>query len=222
MRPWNPKGIAMPLIKITRLLAVTALCFSIAACQTTNVVKDWQSSKPAPAPDKVAVIVMAAEALQRMAGERDLSAHLQNAGINAIVSSEIVGMRGRLDRDKATAALKAANIDGVIVVFLLGAIEGEALERADYYLRYEGGGYAYNWMTPYYASPTYTNVYSVQEGSGYADYSMDVYLETTYVDITSGEPVWNMVTKSQDPGYRDIAGAIAGKVISNMKKAGLD
>jgi hypothetical protein len=119
------------------------------------------------------------------------------------------------------AALTAAKVDGVIIVFLLGAVEGEALERSDYYLHYEGSGVTYNWMSPYYGAAGYADVYSVQEGSGYADYTMEVYLETTYVAMSTQEPVWNMVTKSQDPQYRDVAGAIADKVISQMKKAGL-
>jgi hypothetical protein len=206
---------------ISRMLATAILCLSISACQTTKVVKTWQSDKDVSRPEKVAVLVMAADALRRLEAERSLAKHLRSSGTNAFASSEIKGMRGRLTREKAAAALEAGNFDGVIVIFLLGALQSEALERADYYARYEGTGVAYNWMTPRYASPTMVSVYSVQEGSGYADYSVDVYLETTYIDMNTGEPVWNMVTSTQDPEYRDVAGAIAGMVSSQMKKAGL-
>ena len=211
----------MRLITLTRILATAGFCLLLSACQTTKVVKSWQSSTQTAPPDKVAVIVMAAEALRRMEAERAVAGHLKSAGSNAIPSSEIMGMRGRLTKEKAVAALTAADVDGVVIVFLLGAVEGEALERSDYYLRYEGSGVAYNWMSPHYASAGYTNVYSVQEGTGYADYTMEVYLETTYIDMKSQDPVWNMVTKSQDPEYRDVAGAIASAVISQMKKADL-
>ena len=201
----------------TPLRAAGALIATLflAACGTTKVVDDWQAPTQAPPPKKLAVIVMAPEALQRAAAERDVTAELKKAGVNAVASSDIRGMRGRLDRKKAEAALKPAGVDAVLVSFLVGAQRGEPLERADYWLNYEGTGVYYDWF-----STGFTNVYSVQEGPGYADVSVDVYIETTYIDVNTGQPSWHIVTQTKDPQYRDVAGAVTGRVIGQLRKAG--
>lgn len=200
-----------PLRPAAALLAVTLL----AACGTTSVVDDWQAPTQAPPPEKLAVIVMAPEALQRAEAERAVTAELKKAGVNAVASSDIRGMRGRLDVDKARAALVPAGVDAVLVSFLVGAQRGEPLERADYWLNYEGTGMYYDWF-----STGFTNVYSVQEGPGYADVSVDVFIETTYIGLETGEPSWHIVTKTKDPQYRDVAAAVSGRIISQLRKAG--
>jgi hypothetical protein len=55
------EGTNMRPIIIPRILASVAFCLLLSACQTTSVVKSWQSSQEVSPPDKLAVIVMAAE-----------------------------------------------------------------------------------------------------------------------------------------------------------------
>ncbi len=200
-----------PLRTVCALLAILFL----AACRTTTVVDDWAAPTQAPPPDRLAVIVMAPEALQRAAAERDVAAALSRAGVNAVASSEIRGMRGRLTREKAEAALKADGVDAALVSFLVGARRGEPLERSDYWLNYEGTGIYQGWF-----SSGFTNVYSVQQGPGFADFQMDIYIETTYIDLDTGQPSWNIVTRSTDPQFRDTAGAVSGRIVRQLRSSG--
>lgn len=202
--------------RITLLLSLLVLLAALAGCRTTSVVRDFQLDTPAPPkPDKIAVVVMLPEELQRLSVERVVVDEIRKAGGNARASSEIRGMRGRLDRAKAEKALKAWGADSVVVVFLRGAMKGEELERSDYYLVNVGGGMTYNWF-----APQFVEVYAVVEGAGYYDQERELYVESTYYDFRSDESRWTIVTKSTALEYRDTAKSISGKIVSKMKRDG--
>ena len=205
------------LMRLGALVAVLAL----AGCTHTQVVNQWQSEvRIEPPPDKVAVLVAVPGDLQRQAYEQVLVDELRGAGVNAVASNQIRGMRGKLDRDKAEAALKAADVDGVIAVFYTGAGVGEVYERSDYYAQFVGSGFYYDWWRPY-TGPTYTAVYEVRQGPGAYNVSVDMYVESNYFHIATGEPVWRMVTKTEDVEHSDVAKAVAGEVVAEMRRAGL-
>jgi hypothetical protein len=199
-----------------RTAAMTILLTAMAACSTTKVVQEWHlDTPPGVKPDKIAVVVMLPEALQRLSVERVLAEEIQGAGGNAVPSSDIRGMRSRLTREKAETALKAAGVDAVVVVFLKGAMRGEELQRADYYLQHEASGVYYDWI-----SPQFTEVYSIQEGAGFYDQERHVFVESTYYDMDTEKARWTMVTDSSALEYRDTAKAISGKIVSKMKRDG--
>lgn len=188
----------------------------LAACQTTSIVRDFQLDTAAPAkPDKIAVVVMIPNELQRLSVERVLAEEINKAGGNARAASEIRGMRGRLTREKAEKALHDWGADSVVVVFLRGTMKGEELERSDYYLVNVGGGVAYNWF-----SPQFVDVYAVVEGAGYSEQKESLFVESTYYDFRSEEARWTIVTESSALEYRDTAKAISGKIVSKMKRDG--
>jgi hypothetical protein len=199
-----------------RTAPLTLLLFMLAGCQTTSVVRDFQLETPPPAkPDKIAVVVMLPDELQRLSVERVLVEQINKSGGNATPSSQIRGMRGRLNRAKAEAALNNWGADSVVVVFLRGAMKGEALERSDYYLVHVGSGVAYNWF-----APQFVDTYAVVEGAGYYDQERTLYVESSYYDFRSEESRWTIVTKSTALEYRDTAKSISGKIVSKMKRDG--
>ena len=199
-----------------RFVAFAFLTATLAACSTTRVVQEWQlDSPPGAKPDKIAVVVMLPEALQRLSVERVIAEDIQKAGGNAIPSSDIRGMRGKLTREKAEKALEAGGVDAVVVVFLKGAMRGEELQRADYYLRYEGTSVYYDWF-----SPQFTEVYSVHEGAGFYDQERHVFVESTYYDMDADQARWTMITDSSALEYRDTAKSISGKIVAKMKRDG--
>ena len=133
---------------------------------------------------------------------------MRKAGRNALVSSDIPGMSGRLTRETAEPALRAASVDAIVVIFLTGGGKGERLERADYYAVQVGSGFyggGYGWF-----SPVYTNVYTVREGSGFYDRENYLYAETTYFDIVEDRAKWSMITRSENLQYNDTARTVAG------------
>ncbi len=150
-----------------------------------------------------------------MSFEQVLTDEILGAGGNAVSSSDIRGMRGRLTRERAERALEADGVDAVVVVFLKGAMRGEELQRADYYLQHEASGMYYDWFTP-----QFTEVYSIQEGAGFYDQERHLFVESTYYDLDAEQARWTMITDSSALEYRDTAKAISGRIVSRMKRDG--
>ncbi|MFT5139369.1 MAG: hypothetical protein ACI9H8_001774 [Lysobacterales bacterium] len=201
------------LIRIPTTLVLLAL---LTACTGTKVVHQWQNPQgEGVAAEKLAVVAMAPEEGMRQAVEKVLVDQINSAGGNAFSSFSLKGMRSNLTREKAEAALKEAGADAVVVAFITGATKGEKLQRADYYLRYEGNYTYTDWM-----SPQFVDVYSIQEGSGYYEQERSLFLETSYYQLPSASQRWTIITESSGLEYRAVAAALAGKITAEMKKDG--
>jgi len=203
-----------------RSLVLMAVALLLSGCiKSTKVVSEWQADKnEIDKRERIAVIAMMPEALQRLTVEQEIVSVLRKSGRNALVSSDIPGMAGRLTRERAEPALKAASVDAIIVVFITSGGKGERLERADYYAVQVGSGfygYGYGWF-----APTFTNVYTVREGAGYYDQENYVYVESTYFDIIDDRAKWSMITRSKDIERQDAANGVARKIVAKMKSSG--
>ena len=206
--------------KHIRSLLLIALVLLLSGCvRSTKVISEWSDEKGSiEQRDRVAVVAMAPEALQRLTIEQDIVKELRKAGSNALVSSDIPGLSGRITRATAEPALKAASVQAVIVVFLTGAQKGEKLVRADYYTQLVGTGFygsGYGWF-----QPGLTSVYTVMEGAGFYDQEDYAYVETTYFDIPDDSPKWSMITQSKDLEMQDATLGVSKKIVSIMKKSG--
>ena len=200
--------------RLPLLLLSAALALVLAACGTTTVVDTWESTSfTGEKPEKLAVLVVWPQAIERLAIERDMVAQLRDRGLNAVESVEIPGMRGELTAENAEIALRNANVDGLLVVFIIGSGGGGTYERNDYWMQYVGSG-MYGWYAPHFY-----DVYTVREGPGFAEQTTVLYLETTYVDVRKLERVWSLVTKSEDVEYQDVAARLTDRVISQMRRS---
>jgi hypothetical protein len=207
------------------ILAVAIITLLLAGCAQTSVVDNWKTDKPVNnKPDKVAVIVVLPDGLIRKAVEIDIAKVLREKGTPAVPATNIAGMsggiRGEIDPDVAVELLKSEDVDGIVVLFYSGGGKSEGYVRSDYWLEHIGSGMAYNWGRPYFTG--YTEVYTVRQGPGWADYKTSAYVESTYYDIETEEPVWRIVTETKDTEYADTAVDIAKKIASQMKSAGLN
>lgn len=209
------------MIRITlRSIAVITVILLLSACsKNIRVVSEWDAGRDnIDKRERIAVVAMMPEALQRLTVEQEFVQVLRKAGRNALVSSDIPGLSGRLTRETAEPALKAASVDAIIVIFLTSGGKGERLERADYYaVNVDSGFYAggYGWF-----APTYANVYTIKEGSGFYAQENYLYAETTYFDIVEDRAKWSMITRSENLEYNDTAMTVAEKVVSKMKSTG--
>ncbi len=185
-----------------RAFAVVAVLLLLSACQSTKVISEWDAGRDSiDTRDRIAVVAMMPESLQRLTVEQEIVKVMRGSGRNALVSSDIPGLSGHLTRETAEPALKAASVEAIVVVFMTGGGKGERLERADYYAVQVGSGFyggGYGWF-----APTYSNVYTVVEGAGFYDQQNFVYVETTYFDIVE-----------------DRAKDISKKIVSKMKSTG--
>jgi hypothetical protein len=204
------------------LLPAAILLFFFSACAQTSVVDNWKSDQPVSnKPVKVAVLAVLPDGLMRKAVEIDVAKILQDKGSPAVPASNISGMsggiRGEIDPDVAVELLKSENVDGIVVLFYSGGGKSEGYVRSDYWAQHIGSGMAYSWGRPYF-----TNVYTIRQGPGWADYKMSAFVESSYYDIETREPIWRIVTETKDTEYADTALDVAKKIASEMKSAGLN
>jgi hypothetical protein len=202
------------------LLTILAAPLLFTACAQTRVVDQWQTDKKADVDvTKVAVIAVLPDSLMREAVEIDVVKILVDKGTPAVASSKIRGMsggiRGEIDVEVATGLLRQANVDGVIVMFYAGGGESEGYVRSDYWLEYLGSGAVYSWGRPYFTG--YSDVYTVRQGPGYADFRTTAYVESSYYDLDTEQPMWRIVTYTKDVEHTDAARDIAKKMASEMR-----
>ncbi len=207
------------------ILAATSITLLLAACAQTSVVDNWKTDKPVNnKPDKVAVIVVLPDGLIRKAVEIDIAKILLEKGTPAVPASNIPGLsggiRGEIDPDVAVELFKSADVDGIVVLFYSGGGKSEGYVRSDYWAEYLGSGMGYSWGRPYFTG--FTDVYTIRQGPGWADYKTSAFVESSYYDIETEEPVWRIVTETKDTEYADTAADIAKKIASQMKSAGLN
>jgi len=202
-----------------RALAVIAVLLLMSGCKTTKVISEWDAGRDnIDKRERIAVVAMMPESLQRLVVEQEIVRVMRKSGRNALVSSDVPGLSGRLTRETAEPALKAASVDAIIVVFMTSGGKGERLERADYYTQmvgsgFYGGGYGY-------FTPGFTNVYTIREGAGFYEQENFVYVETTYFDLVEDRAKWSMITRSKDLDHNDTAKDISKKIVSKMKSTG--
>jgi len=205
-------------------LLTIALPLLFAACAQTQVVDNWRTDTPVDnKPDKVAVLAVLPEALMRKAVEIDVAKVLQEKGFNAIPASNIRGMsggiRGEIDVEVAEGLLRQASVDGIVVMFYAGGGRSEGYVRSDYWAEYLGSGTVYAWGRPYFVG--FTDVYTVRQGPGYADFRTNAFVESSYYDMESAKPVWRIVTFTKDTEHADTADDIAHQIAKEMRGAGL-
>jgi hypothetical protein len=198
------------------------LLLILPACSVTSVVDNWQTDTPVNnRPDKVAVIAVLPDELMRKAVEIDIAKVLAKKGSPAVPSSNLPGMaggiRGEIDVEKATALLRNSNVDGIVVLFYSGGGASEGYVRSDYWLQHVGSGMGYSWGRPYF-----TNVYTVRQGPGWADTRTIAYVESSYYDMETEEPIWRIVTRTKDTEHTDTAVDVANKIASEMRSSGLN
>jgi hypothetical protein len=202
-----------------RALAVTVVLLLVSGCKTTKVISEWDAGRDnIDKRERIAVVAMMPESLQRLVIEQEIVRVMRKSGRSALVSSDVPGLSGRLTREIAEPALKAASVDALIVIFFTSGGKGERLERADYYTQMVGSGF-YGGGYGYFA-PGYTNVYTVREGAGFYDQENFVYVETTYFDLVEDRAKWSMITRSKDLDNNDTAKDVSKKIVSKMKATG--
>jgi len=219
LKPELTEEIGMTRIRL-RSIAVIIVALLLSSCsKNIRVISEWDAGRDnIDKRERIAVVAMMPESLQRLTVEQEIVSVMRKSGRNALVSSDIPGLSGRLTRETAEPALKAASVDAIVVIFMTSGGKGERLERADYYAVHVGSGFyggGYGWF-----APTFTNVYTIAEGSGFYAQENYLYVETTYFDIVDDRAKWSMITRSENLEYNDTAKTVARRIVSKMKSTG--
>lgn len=194
----------------------------LSGCAQTRVVDTWRTDQPVThKPEKVAVIAVLPDALMRQAVEVDIAKILKKKGTPAVAASTMPGMgggiRGTIDSEKATEILRKGGADGIVVLFYSGGGRSGDYVRSNYWAEYLGTGMGYSWGRPYFV-----NVYTIRQGESINAFTMTAYVESSYYDLETEQPVWRIVTRTKDVEHTDAATAIAGRIASQMSSAGLN
>jgi hypothetical protein len=72
---------------------------------------------------------------------------------------------------------------------------------------------------PYFTG--FTDVYTIQQGPGYTEFKSTAYVETSYYDLATEQPVWRIVTYTKDIEHSDTVTSISNDAAREMRSAGL-
>jgi len=82
-----------------RSLAVIVVLLLMSGCKTTKVISEWDAGRDnIERRERIAVVAMMPESLQRLVVEQEIVRVLRKSGRNALVSSDVPGLSGRLTR----------------------------------------------------------------------------------------------------------------------------
>jgi hypothetical protein len=105
-------------------------------------------------------------------------------------------------------------------MFYAGGGQSDGYVRSDWWLQYLGSGMSYNWGRPYFTGMT--SVYAIRQGPGFADFRTTAYVETSYYDMKTEQPVWRIVTFTKDVEHSDTVRSISNAAAREMRSAGLN
>ncbi len=208
----------MDLIRRRALTGIATLLL-LSSCSTTKVMSAWEADHgETDRRERIAVVAMIPEALQRLTVEQEIVRVLRKGGRNALISSDIPGLAGRLSRARAEPALKAASVDALVVVFFTRSGKGDRKESADYYTSEVNPDFfdrGYNWFVPQFA-----NTNKVKRNSDFFTQKSYVYVETNYFDIIDDFSKWSMITRSKNLEYNNTSNSVAKEIVAKMKSTG--
>ena len=184
------------------------------ACSTTKVGSTWLDPTARDAGfSNVAVYVAAPVSINRGIYEEVIAKELRKTGVDAVASSKIRGLAGRINRQKAEQVLDKTEVDAVVTVFITGFTQERQRDRVAY------SGW---WTINDDLSSAYVQEYElVAHQHKYTDESNALLLESSLVDFKNRHLVWRMYTKTKDPEYRDVSSIMASRIAQELRSHGL-
>lgn len=175
-------------------LALTAL---VASCATTEMTNTWTDpAAKGAALSKVAVVCMAKDPGLRRQAEDSAAAQLQQKGAQATPSYQLTGDTDLKDKEAIKAKLKAAGVDGVLVMRVtrvseqVNAVDGPYGTFDGYYDYAEGVAFA----------------------PGYLETDTIVHVVSNLYDLNKNKLIWSGTSKTFDP-------ASAAQFMTDVSKA---
>ena len=174
-----------------------ALAVAVASCATTEMTSTWTDpAAKGAALSKVAVVCLTKDAGLRRQGEDSAAAQLREKGAQAIASYQLTGDADLKDREAVKAKLKAAGVDGVLVMRMTGVSEQVTAVDGPYgtfdgYYDYAGGAV----FAP-----------------GYLETDTVVHVVSNLYDLNKNKLIWSGTSKTFDP-------ASAAQFMTDVSKA---
>ena len=196
-----------------RLMTALILCaLLLASCASTptshtTVLGAWKADNYNRRLSSFMVISLADEPGIREKFESIMANRLKKAGLNAIASSDIMTADEEINRGTVKAAMADKDIDGVLVLRLLG-VERDAI-----------------YVPP---SPdnsldtTFSRAAPIVTSPGYVEHRSVITLQIDLYDTTSEHLVWSLRSQTVNPpNVTEVMDKISNVVVKNLRSGGL-
>ena len=174
-------------------LCVAALSLAmLTSCgPTTQLTSSWSDPAFANRGYKKVVVVGASPVTTvRRMFEDTFVAELKSRGVEGISSYAVIGENQPIDRDVASARLKEAGVDGVIVTRLIDKESVETYYPPTYSSVGAPGAYYGGWYSYYSVGYTY------QSSPGYVAEDHIYKIETNLYDVGTDKLIWSGLTET--------------------------
>ena len=202
---------------ITSLLAL-ALPILLSACANTKFTKPWIDEDYDGQPyDDILVLVVADKMGNRQDAEDYITLKLDEAGINAMQSYDILPRTESIDAEAVDKAIDGLQLDAVIVMYATGITEEEYYIPARRFGVYAGYGYGHAHYGSFY--DYYPHALTYVFIPGYDNTHHVITLETSLFDLNTGKMIWSGQSNTFAPeSVDDVIHNITVLTINELKK----
>jgi len=201
-----------------RILTALLLSIVLTSCAKTKFTKQWMDEDfEGPPYDDVLVLVVADKMGNRQDAENYIVKKLDEAGVNAMQSYDILPKTETIDAEAVGKAIDGLQLDSVIVMYATGVTEEEYYKPARRFGVYTGYGYGHAHYGSFYNY--YPHAYTYVYLPGYDNTHHVVAIETSLFDIESAKMVWSGQSNTFAPeSVDDVIHSITVLTINELKK----
>ncbi len=190
----------------------------LSSCANTKFTKQWIDEDFNEEPyDDILVLVVADKMGNRQDAENYIVQKLDEAGVNAIQSYDILPKTETIDADAVDKAIDGLQLDSVIVMYATGVTEEEYFIPTRRFGVYSGYGYGHAHYGSFY--DYYPHAFNYVYIPGYDNTHYVIALETSVFDLNTTKMIWSGQSNTFAPeSVDDVIHNITVLTINELKK----
>ena len=202
----------------SRIITALLITLVLSSCSKTKFTKQWVDEDfEGPPYDDILVLVVADKMGNRQDAENYIVKKLDETGINAMQSYDILPKTETIDAEAVGKAIEGLQLDSVIVMYATGVTEEEYYKPARRFGVYSGYGYGHAHYGSFYNY--YPHAFTYVYIPGYDNTHHVVAIETSLFDIESAKMVWSGQSNTFAPeSVDDVINSITVLTINELKK----
>lgn len=201
-----------------RILIALLFAILLSSCSNTKFTKQWiDEDFDGPPYDDILVLAVADKMGNRQDAENYIVKKLDEAGINAMQSYDILPKTEIIDAEAVGKATDGLQLDSVIVIYATGVTEEEYYIPDRRFGVYAGYGYGHAHYGSFYSY--YPHAYTYVYIPGYDNTHHVVALETALFDLNTGTMIWSGQSNTFAPeSVDDVIHNITVLTIDELRK----
>ena len=201
-----------------KTLITLLFCITMSSCANTKFTKQWVNEDFDEQPyDDILVLVVAVKMGNRQDAENYIVQKLDEGGINAMQSYDILPKTQTIDEEAVDSAIDGLQLDAIIVMYATGVTEEEYYIPDRRFGVYSGYGYGHAHYGSFYNY--YPHAFNYVFIPGYDNTHHVVTLETTLFDLDDGKMIWSGQSNTFAPeSVDDVIHNITVLTINELRK----